>query len=330
MFDEYQNHDKAVYASFMLEDDEILKSSSGGVATAMAKYVIKNGGKVAGVTYNSDFMSAEYVLIDSIADLDRLRGSKVISVNSNGIFKKVEEALKTCQVLFFGLPCMVAALKKYLKVDYGNLILCELICSGKASDKIHKEYCKELLSRYGSSITSFTVRGKDTEWLPEMMKVQFSNGKEYNYPFKKTEYGQAFKILKEEGCLRCGFKGNNRQGDIMIGDYWGATPDDVFWNKRGVSVVFCETQKGFDFFQKIDGLYKLETTFSRAVEHNLSVIHVTKKHPERDSLIGIFREKGMFAAMKQSKAMRHVKRTNMMEKLHILPFLKKIKSIISI
>ena len=328
MFEEYINHDKAVYASYITDDNEILKSSSGGIATAMARHVISHGGKVAGVAYSEDFLTAEYVLIDDIKDVDRLRGSKVTSVISNGIFKKIEENIEKCQVLFFGLPCMVAALRSYLKKDFDNLILCELICSGRVSGRVHKDFCNYLCRKYHSQIISFTVRGKDNTWLPEMMKVGFANGKDFIFPFKKTEYGQAFKIFKEGACLKCKYKGNSRQGDLMIGDFWGATPADSFWNEKGVSVVFCETNKGLDFFSGIKDVYKFETTFCRAVEDNLSVVRATKMHKERDSLMEIFRSEGLFPAMKKSETMKHIRLTNLLEKLPFYSILKKIRKLV--
>lgn len=328
MLEENLYRDKAVYASYLIDDNEVLKSSSGGIATAMARHVISHGGKVAGVAYSEDFMTAEYVLIDEIKDVDRLRGSKVISVIPNGIFNKIEENLEKCQVLFFGLPCMVAALRSYLKKDFDNLILCELICSGRVSSRVHKDYCNYLCKKYHSQIISFTIRGKDSTWLPEMMKVGFANGKEFKFPFKRTEYGQAFKILKEEACLKCKHKGNGRQGDLMIGDFWGATPADPFWNDKGVSVVLCETNKGVVFFSGIKDVCKYETTFSRAVEGNPSVVRATKKHKERDFLMGTFRNEGLFPAMKKSETMKHIRLTNVLEKIPFYSFLKQIRKLV--
>lgn len=34
------------------------------------------------------------------------------------------------EVIFIGLPCQVAALRTYLKIDFRNLILVDIICHG--------------------------------------------------------------------------------------------------------------------------------------------------------------------------------------------------------
>jgi len=319
MFEEFKGHDIGVYASYLADNSDVLKSASGGVATAMSRQMLKNGGVVAGVAYTSDFHNAEYVIVDKEENLEILRGSKVFMPKQNDVQDRIRGYLeKSIPVLFFGLPCTVAALKKKFEPELmDKLILCELICSGRTSRKVHEEYIKHIEKQFGSNVTSFNVRGKKDSWLPEYIIASFANGKVFKFPFKQTVYGQGFKVLKDEACLSCKFKGNNRQGDIMIGDFWGATQQDLFWNDCGVSVVFAETKKGNDFFTSVEELNSFETSFEKAVEGNPSVIRPAKAHEERSKVYSFFKSEGLFAAMNKTKVMKRIQRNHLLSKYHL-------------
>ena len=73
---EYNKHDVAVYGGYLDDNAKILQSASGGIATALSEYMLQQDGYVVGVTYSSDFYKAEYVVIDNIADVHKLKGSK--------------------------------------------------------------------------------------------------------------------------------------------------------------------------------------------------------------------------------------------------------------
>ena len=320
--------DLGAYAAYVDNSDDILMSASGGVATAFAKHVIRQGGVVAGVAYNNDFSGAEYILVDHLDEVDKLRGSKVVPAATNNIFEKVAcEAVKGRFVLFFGLPCMIAVAKQRLKPYSDSIIFCELICSGRTFARVHKDYCSYLQTKFNAKLTSFSVRTKKDSWLPEYLFATFSNGKQFIHPFKRTEYGQGFKILKHDSCLDCSFKGDKRQGDIMIGDFWGAKPDDNFWNGRGVSAVLVETRKGMDFFMSVGGLNRFETTIDRIISGNPSVIKSPAVHRERGMLIDLFRREGLFPAMKNSKTMRYIRLEDKLKKIHLAFFIKIIKKL---
>ena len=49
MFEEYVEHDIAVYGGYLRDDEKLMESTSGGIATALSEYMIEQGGYVAGV-----------------------------------------------------------------------------------------------------------------------------------------------------------------------------------------------------------------------------------------------------------------------------------------
>lgn len=315
MYNQYKNHDVAIYGGYIEDTEELLASASGGVATAIAEQMIDNGGYVAGVSYCKDYYSAEYVLLNKKADLIKLKGSKYIEPHKNHIYLDVKELLERGeQVLFIGLPCSVAVLYKIIGSRPQNLLTCELVCHGPTSQKVHKEYVSYLENKYQSNLIDFSVRHKKHEWNTGYLYAKFSNGKIFEKPFYDTEYGFAFSILGRESCYNCRFKGNNRQGDIMVGDFWGASEKDAYWNKNGVSVIFAETRKGNDFLLRIPNIRIFQADFEKAVESNPMVIKSRPKDSRCKKFSKMLSENGLIYAASHSvsvkeKLVKAVKRT---------------------
>ena len=141
MFRKFISHDISVYGGYILDKQKLLNSSSGGIATALSELIVEQGGYVVGVSYTKDFHGAEYIIVDDLKELVKLKGSKYIEVNNNNIFTKVKKMINDDKkVLFFGLPCVVAALYSFLGERPHNLITCELICNGPTYSKVHSDY----------------------------------------------------------------------------------------------------------------------------------------------------------------------------------------------
>lgn len=299
MYEAYNKHDVAVYGGYLDNTAKLLQSTSGGIATALSEFVLSQGGYVVGVAYSEDFRKAEYIIIDNMADIYKLKGSKYVDCDKTGIYADVKNRIDSGKmVLFFGLPCVVAALYKFLGARPENLLSCELICHGPTYAKVHSDYILYLEKKYKSKVTDFSVRYKADAWQPSYLYAKFENGKVYQKPFYETEYGYAFSVLGKPSCYDCQFKGNNRQGDIMIGDFWGATDRDVFWNKYGVSSIFAETDKGNAFLSAIPGIKLFRTTFEKAVEQNPMVIRSKTKSAKRDEFFGLLSKYELISAVK--------------------------------
>ena len=297
MFEEYAKHDVAVYGGYVCDDEKLLQCTSGGIATALSEYMLSLGGYVAGVAYSEDFYKAEYVVTNDPADIERFKGSKYVDCDKKGVYARVKELLEAGEkVLFVGLPCTVGALYKTLGGRPENLVTCELICHGPTMPKVHSDYVKYLEKKYGSKVVDFSVRRKKDAWEPGYLYARFENGKVFLRDFYQTEYGYAFAVLGRESCYGCKFRGNNRQGDLMLGDFWGATQEDAYWNKRGVSVIFVETEKGDAFLKAAPGIKLFPAAFEKAVAGNPMVIRPRKESRYKKQFAKLLEEKGLFYA----------------------------------
>ena len=299
---ENYKHDIAAYAGYLKDNKELLECTSGGIATALAKSIIQQGGVVAGVSYSKDFYKAEYVIIDKLNDIDKLKGSKYIEVDKGNIFKDVKERLEEGQkVLFFGLPCMVGAMRRFLNKAYENFIAVELICHGPTSQKVHQQYVEMLEKKYNSKIVDFSVRKKNGRWTPAYLYAKFENGKVFQEEFYSTEYGYAFSIMSRPSCYNCQFRGDKREGDIMIGDFWGASPKDSFWNENGLSAILVHTEKGNELLKSVDSIALYKTTDEKIIKGNQNIIKTRAVNPSREKFAKLFAEHDLFYAVKHTK-----------------------------
>lgn len=257
------------YAGYVSQNQELLSCTSGGIATALSRKMIQQGGLVAGVSYTPDFYNARYELAANESDLERFKGSKYFEVQKGTIYRDVKAQLEQgVQVLFFGLPCAVAALKGCLGYEYPQLLTVALICHGPTYRQAHQQYLQHLEQQFGSKITDFSVRRKDGSWTPANLYAKFSNGEVFQQKFNETEYGKIFYALSKRGCYNCPFRSGLRQWDLTIGDFWGTTENDSFWNPAGVSAILAHTEKGDAFLKSTPNIQLFDASVQRIIAGN--------------------------------------------------------------
>lgn len=283
-------HNVAVFAGFTSNPYELQKSASGGIASSISQQIIKEGGVVYGVVYSSDFSKAMYRKADTSEALEAFRGSKYIQADKLNIYSDVLEALKCGKkVLFIGLPCDVAGLKTYLGKDFPSLFTIELICYGVTSPKVAEYYLSYLENKFHKKVVDFSVRyKKGGKWTPPYLYAMFEDGFSYLHPFYDTDYGIAFSLLSRPSCYNCVYKGNKRVADMTIGDYWGCTEEDAFWNSGGVSSVFVHTEKGNILVECLSGVKLFGTDYAHASAANPMIENSLPSSPLRNIFSRLF------------------------------------------
>lgn len=123
-------------------------STSGGAFSALADEIYKKSGYVGGAIYNEDWSVSQF-LSSSREDLSRLRSSKYLQSHLDGFYIAVREALKTGKpVLVCGSPCQMAAMKRFLRKPYENLMVVDYICRGIASPLYFKQFINYLEQKH--------------------------------------------------------------------------------------------------------------------------------------------------------------------------------------
>lgn len=295
-----------VYAAYLLDKEELLKSSSGGVAFALSERFIYNGGVVVGAAYTKDFSGAEYIIASDTQALKRIRGTKYIWARKEKIYQDIEKLLhQKVNVLFIGLPCDVAGLKAFLHKEHEELYCVDLVCHGATYPDVQKEYTNFLKRKYRSEIKDFNVRYKKENWVQPYIHVEFENGKKFEKQFYDSEYGYIFSRLCREGCFKCKFRGGGK-ADLTIGDFWGTQKDDPWYNEAGVSVVLTHSLKGENLFVENEKLQIFRTDLEKAVACNSNILYQKRKSKNYDSLKKDFFEHGLFVAVKRNQSIKDV------------------------
>lgn len=250
------------YSGFYCDPNALRSCASGGAVTAISEQIIRRGGAVFGVVYSKDYRRAEYAIARTVNELEQMKQSKYISAakvvveenEEKPVFECVLKELSQKPVLFIGLGCDVAALKKYCNahhVDDSNLYLIDLICHGPTIQNVFEQYIENIEKEYNSRIVSFTTRYKKEGALPPYVKAEFKDGTSFVERFSETDLGRVFYRYAKPGCTKCVFKGLEHPGDLVIGDHLGIAREK-YYNKDGVSLLVVQTQKGQQLIEMID------------------------------------------------------------------------------
>ncbi len=230
------------------KDAEVhIASSSGGVFSALAEHVIKLGGVVFGVVWK-DKLTAAFSKAKSREQLISMRGSKYTPALPEYVYRDVQKELKRSrQVLFSGTPCQVHALRKFLRKDYENLLTIDIVCHGMPSHLLLEKYVAEKEEKTGKQIHHVSFRDKPEGWLNFHVSCYFEDDSKESESLQKDMYMRLFlsdKILNKV-CYNCPYAHFPRQGDITLGDYWGAQLIHNEWPiEKGISAVLTNTLKG--------------------------------------------------------------------------------------
>lgn len=231
-------------------------STSGGIFSALAESMYKQGGYVGGAIFDENFFVHEYISNDK-RDLPKLRSSKYLQSNSEGFYKEIKRLLVSGEkVLVCASPCQMAALRAYLRKDYDNLIIVDYICRGINSPKVFRRYLDYLEERFGAKVIYFKAKNKELGWRQLTSKIVFAN-KKVLYDTKDTSYFTTgylqTGVYCRPSCYDCKFKGFPRMADITVADYWGAenTVGKDLDNDMGTSLVMINSEKGKAYFDSI-------------------------------------------------------------------------------
>lgn len=229
------------------KDEKVVReSSSGGIFTYLANQVLEQGGVVFGARFDDNW-NVVHDYVENKSDLYRLQTSKYVQSDTNHIMLKVENFLKEKRlVMFAGTPCQIAAIKLFLRKEYDNLYLVEIVCHGVPSPKVWHLYLKEITNNFTGKITDINFRDKSTGWAKYSVKVVVDN-KIFKSRYDTHPYMKAFltEFIIRPSCYNCHFKSHRSFADITIGDYWGIDRlPNISNDDKGYNIVIIRTPKG--------------------------------------------------------------------------------------
>lgn len=277
--DALKHHNKSAPKVFGGYNKDIVirfDSTSGGVFSLLAQAMYKQKGYVSGAIYTDEFKVVNFISDDK-KDLRRLRSSKYVQSNAEGLYKRIKSLLESGEkVLACGSPCQMAALRSFLRKDYENLIIVDFLCRATNSPKVFEKYKESLESRYGSKIVAIKDKNKDHGWHSLARKVTFENGQVYYGEGHEDDYRRGYhaNVFERPSCYECKFKGVPRISDITLGDFWGiGSVDPSLEQNLGTSLVMINSGKGEKYFDIIrDKLVMKEFSLDDIVPGNSTAI----------------------------------------------------------
>ena len=244
------------YACYLKNKEDLKKSSSGGVFTALSNAVFEMGGSVIACNYNWINQEMAFDLAQTKDKRNEMRGSKYIQAFPNRLYFLLGKELErggSQPILVVGTPCQIAAAKVWYQAQKRKsqrpVVFCDLLCHGVSSPILWKEYADEIQKKLGSRIVRLSFKEKDRGWIRPTAKVWLEDGREVLV----EDYAMLYRSrdLMRESCYCCKFAKKERDTDLTIGDYWSIqTAHPNFANMLGTSTLLVHTELGQWLFQK--------------------------------------------------------------------------------
>lgn len=237
------------------EPSVYVSSTSGGVFTALAQYVLERSGIVFGCVLGDD-MVPKHVSAKNLEQIANMRGSKYVQSDTGLVYREVKDNLKSGRwVLFTGTPCQVAALYSFLgNTDTTQLLTVDIICHGVPSPSVFSKYIDFLTRKYGRKVTDIKFRNKRFEWERPVIKVSFEKGKDKWWFTTEDVYYENFNKgnFHRPGCFNCKYACLKRYGDVTIGDFWGYQKANLKMSKKeGISCCLLNSPKAVEIFKEL-------------------------------------------------------------------------------
>lgn len=294
------------YAAWNKKEEIVNYAASAGVVSAIYEWTISEGG----VIYGTEYLNGSLVFesCNQIESIRRFQGSKYVQAIINDAFYKIKlQLLSGTLVTFVGTPCQVAGLKLFLKRDYKNLILIDLICHGVSSQKYLKDYIFSITKKnYDKAL----FRGEYGNKL-----VAFKNSSIIyirNKEFDGFSMAYAKGLISRPSCYQCPYCSIRRQGDFTTGDFWGLKRNDlkkIPENIKYISLLLVNSVKGEELLNVIKNkIYVEKRDILEAIKGNMQLSMPPEKNCDRDKFLKRFSKIGFMSSLKKTRIYKKTKK----------------------
>lgn len=246
------DYETRAFAVINKDEGVRLRSSSGGVFYALAKWTIGRGGVVFGARFNENW-EVVHDYTETIDGIEPFMRSKYVQSKIGDTYKQAKEFLKAGKkVLYVGTPCQIGGLQAYLGEDYENLLKVDIICHGVPSPKVWREYLTNKV--LGDKVLNVNFRDKRDGWKDFQCVTTTTTTTTTRERQNENLFFRGFvnNVYLRQSCYDCQFKQLHRVSDITMADYWGIQDfcpqmDD----NKGTSAVFIHSAKGEQVLNQI-------------------------------------------------------------------------------
>lgn len=245
------------YAAWSSDTEERRTSASGGIASEIYKYAIKNGWAIVGAALDKDFHVCLKVS-DKLSSIKDFKNSKYVFSSTSGLFQELNLRLKSgYKIVVIALPCQIAAIKEIFYRYLDNLLLVDLVCHGVAPVSYLIQHIRNIEKKKGDKAISVFFR--DPAYSTDTFTFSLYNVQNHCFYAKRTANRDSYQvgyhrmISYRENCYHCQFAKQNRISDLTISDYKGLgkyAPSNISDNPH-VSCILVNTEKGSDFIDRL-------------------------------------------------------------------------------
>lgn len=312
------SYERKVYICQNKDEKVRLDSTSGGVFSTLAKYVLDRNGYVFGAKFDKNW-KVVHGFTKKEEDLGEFRGSKYVQSYVGDTFQLVKQFLKEDKwVLFTGTPCQIEGLHKYLGKDYERLILMDIVCYSISSPGVWEAYLDHL-DKAGKIHKS------------EVSKIKFRDKTRYGYEYTlMTFYDESGKVLFESGpesnqmlrsfvsntstrpsCYDCKFKKINRVSDFTAWDCYNVyTYDTDLDDNKGTSHVLIHNEKAENMLGELSkSLLLKRVDLDKAVKSEPAMIQCANPNINRTAFFQTFQKEDPFNIYFQETIRTHIEKS---------------------
>ena len=284
------------YAAKHANSEVKLKSSSGGMFSALAEVILKEGGVVFGASFDKAW-NVVHSYVEKLEDLDKLRRSKYAQSNIGKTYQQARQFLEQGRkVLFTGTPCQIAGLHNYLGKEYDKLTTAELFCHGVPSPTVWQKFLIENTEK--DNINAIDFRYKLFGWDSSFLNISYKDGRSVQHiprvllPLLRSSKGRLLRrffrlsfeisnLYERPSCHACHFKGLSKMADFTMGDLWGVKKTyPAQYDKQGLSVLLVNTTKAQQMLEKCR-LAKKAVGVRKVSAYNPYLLTSVSAHPKR-------------------------------------------------
>lgn len=277
--------------------DETIRrqSTSGGAFSALASWVIRQGGVVFGAGYRKGTFSVEHLAIDNEDELSIFRNSKYVQSEIGDCYKQAKRLLGEGRlVMFSGTPCQIEGFIGFLGgKEYGNLILQDLVCHGIPSPAIFRSYIELQRQRIGGEFTNVLFRDKYYGYYYSSFSIYNKDTKkDYHKGVDTNAFLRAFfsNLSDRPSCYDCPFKKRYRKSDITL---WDCFPIEQFTKDldgKGTTRILAQSEKGITVMNAVmDDLRYVEVDADRLTEGVNEMFLSVPMNPKREQFFRDYR-----------------------------------------
>lgn len=249
------NTPQIAYSAWSSDEKERETSASGGIAAEIYKKAVSEGCDIAGAVQQDDFSVVMQLSSDEKAIL-KFKNSKYVFSEAWHVYQEIKQSLKADKnVVFIGLPCQVAALRKIFR-ENEKILFVEVVCHGTAPFSYLKQHIEHIEHTKNEKAIRMSFRDPDTYTYTYTFTLYDKDGKRFyaEVPRKTDTYQYAYHstISYRENCYHCHFAREQRIADITLSDYKGlGRMAPCSYGETNVSCILVNTEKGKKFIKEM-------------------------------------------------------------------------------